>query len=131
MSSWDVFRIMSGISDGTFCKNSQRLLTVHYIFKTLHFRYLRGLWIRLRHLWHKFIACTFNQVKKEHIPINILRFFLDDSSNEDCAFAGLNNFFAFHEFLCLLLLNEFLQSEIMQKSRSVQIIRSIIAVTDE
>ena len=63
-----------------FCKNSQRLLTVHYIFKTLYFRYLRGLWIRLRHLWHKFIACTFNQVKKgthtnKHFTFFLRRFF--------------------------------------------------------
>ena len=45
-------------------------------------------------------------------------------------FAGLKKFFACHKFLSLLL-NEFLQSEIMQKSRSVENVANIIAATDE
>ena len=64
------------------------------------------------------------------MPINILRFSLRDSSDEDCVFAGLKNFFCLFISLSLLL-NELLQSEIMQISRSVQNITAIIAVADE
>ena len=60
----------------------------------------------------------FNQVKREHIP---------NSSDKNCVFAGLNFFLLFHKFLRLLL-NVFMQSEIMQKSSAVQNITNIIAV---
>ena len=53
-----------------------------------------------------------------------MTFSLRDSSDEDYVFDCLFKFLS-------LLLNEFLQSEIMQKSRSVQIITNIIAVADE
>ena len=43
---------------------------------------------------------------------------------------GLRNFLFLHKLLSLLL-NEFLQSEIMRKSHSVQTITSIIAAADE
>ena len=64
------------------------------------------------------------------MPINILLFSLRDSSDEDCVFEGLKKFFCLFISLSLLL-NEFLQSEIMQISRSVQNITAIIAVADE
>ena len=76
-----------------FCENVQRLLTVNYCRKTLHFRYLRGLSIRLCHLRHKFSTCILNQVKREHIPINFLRFSIKNSSDKVCVFAALNKFF--------------------------------------
>ena len=76
-------------------------------------------------------------MKREHIPENVLRFTfcyanqltgfyvrstivfngLRDSSDGDCVLAELRNFFFVHMLLSLLL-NEFLQSEIMQKLRS-------------
>ena len=55
---------------------------------------------------------------------------LRDSSDEDCVFALLKKFLLVDKFLSLLL-NELLQSEIMQKSRSVRNITRIIAVADE
>ena len=63
--------------------------------------------------------------ERNHTLINVLRFSLSDSIDGDCAFAGL--------LLCIfnLLVNEFLQSEIMQKSGIVQNIRSLITVADE
>ena len=83
--------------------------------QTLHFRYLRGLWKHLCHLWHKFSICICNQRKGEHMPINIW---------------GFKVFFRWRlcicwikEIFCLFInlwLNEFLQSEKMQKSYSVQ-----------
>ena len=45
-------------------------------------------------------------------------------------FAGLKNFLLVNKFLSLSL-NEFLQSEIMQKSRSAQYITRIIAVANQ
>ena len=51
-----------------------------------------------------------------------MNFFLRDSSDEDCVFAGLKK---------ILLLNESMKTEIMQKSRSAQNITNIIAVADE
>ena len=75
--------------------------------------------MHLRHLWNKFSICVLNQVKKRHIPINVWLFSLRDSSDEDCVFDCLFKFLS-------LLLNEFLQSEIMQKSRSVQIITTLL-----
>ena len=105
-------------------------LSRNYFRKTLHFRYLRGLWIRLCHLWHKFSICMLNQMKRGHIPINVWGFSLRDSSDEDCVFAGLKEFLLVHKFLSLLL-NELQQSEIMQKSHSVQNINYIVAVADE
>ena len=86
----------------------------------LHFRYLRGIWIQLCHLRHKFCICILNHAHREHIKMNVWRFSLRDSSVE-------GNFLLVHEILSLLL-NEFLQSEIMQKSRSVQNITNNIAV---
>ena len=91
----------------------------------LHFKYLRGLWISLCRSLHKFSIFILNQVKREHIPIKVRHFSLRKSSDEDSVFAGLKNFLLFHKFLSLLL-NEFLQSEILQKSRSVQNVNSII-----
>ena len=55
---------------------------------------------------------------------------LRDSSDEDCVFALLKKFLLVDKFLSLLL-NELLQSEIMQKSRSARNITRIIAVADE
>ena len=101
-----------------------------YFCKALHFRYLRGWWMRFCYLWHKFSICIFNQVKREHIPINEWRFSLRDSLDEDCVFAGLKKFFLVHKFLSLLL-KKFLLSEIIQKLRSIQKITNIIAVADE
>ena len=96
-----------------------RRLALNYFCKTLHFRYLRGFWIQLCHLRHKFSICILNHVQREHIQMNVWRFSLKDSSVEGFLFV--------HEILSLLL-NEFLQSEIMQKSRAVQNITHIIAV---
>ena len=62
--------------------------------------------------------------KKEAHTNKCMTFSLRDSSDEDYVFDCLFKFLS-------LLLNEFLQSEIMQKSRSVQIITNIIAVADE
>ena len=45
-------------------------------------------------------------------------------------FAGLKKFFLVHKFLSLLL-KKLLQSEIIQKLRSIQSITNIIAVADE
>ena len=53
-----------------------------------------------------------------------------DLSDGDCICWVKEFFLLFHTFLSLLL-NEFLQSEIMQKSRSVQNIANIIADADE
>ena len=53
----------------------KRLLVVNYFCKRLYFRYLRGFWIRLCHLWHKFSICKLNQVKREHIPNKRMKFF--------------------------------------------------------
>ena len=64
-----------------------------YFRKTLHFRYLRGLWIHLCHIWHKFSIYIMNQVTTEHIPINLCRFFLRGSSEESCIFVGLKTIF--------------------------------------
>ena len=89
-----VFRNLSNIWDGEFCEISLRLLAVNYYRKPLHFRYLRKLWIRICHLWHKFNICILNQVKREHILVNFLRFSLKDSSDKDFVFAGLENIFA-------------------------------------
>ena len=50
-------------------------------------------------------------MKRERIPINVRNFFLRDSSDEVCVFAGLKKFLRVHKFLSLLL-NEFLQPEI-------------------
>ena len=65
-----------------------------------------------------------NQVKREHIPINSLPFSSRVSLDANCIFAWLIIFLS-------LLLNEFLQLRIIQKSRSVQDITSIIAVADK
>ena len=65
-----------------------------------------------------------NQVKREHIPINSLPFSSRVSLDANCIFAWLIILFP-HMFLSLLL-NEFLQLCIIQKSRS-----SIIAAADE
>ena len=65
-----------------------------------------------------------NQVKREHIPINSLPFSSRVSLDTNCIFAWLIIFLS-------LLLNEFLQLRIIQKSRSVQDITSIIAVADK
>ena len=48
------------------------------------------------------------------MKINILRFSLKDSSDEGCVFAGVRKPLFVHKLLSLLL-NEFLQSEIMHK----------------
>ena len=66
----------------------------NYFHKLPHFRYLRGLWIGLCHLSHKFSIYVLHQVKKEYIPINIWHFSFRDSSDEDCVFAGLKKFFS-------------------------------------
>ena len=65
-----------------------------------------------------------NQVKREHIPINSLPYSSRVSLDANCIFAWLIIFLS-------LLLNEFLQLRIIQKSRSVQDITSIIAVADK
>ena len=70
-----------------------------------------------------------NQVKRERIPINSLPFSSRVSLDANCIFAWLIILFP-HMFLSLLL-NEFLQLCIIQKSRSVQDITSIIAAADE
>ena len=62
--------------------------------------------------------------------MNVLRFPYGILQIKTVLFAGLKFFLLVHKFLSLLL-NEFLQSEIMQKSRSVQNITSILAFTDE
>ena len=74
--------------------------------------YLRGLRIRLCYLWHKFTICILSRVKREHIPINIWRFSLRDSSDK-------RNFLLVHKFLSFLL-NEFLQSEILESRNHIQ-----------
>ena len=61
------------------------------------------------------------------MPMNVLCLSLKDSSNEDCVFVG---FMRVHDFLSLLM-NEFLQLEIMQKPRLVQNVTNIIPVADE
>ena len=66
-------------------------------------------------------------MKREQILINVRRFSVRYSSDKDCAFAGLKKFFTSSE----MLLNEFLQSDITQKSRLVQNITDIIPVADE
>ena len=43
----DIFRTLSNIKDGTICENSQRLLAINYLPKTLHLRCLTGFWMRL------------------------------------------------------------------------------------
>ena len=63
------------------------VLTINY------FRYLRELWI-ICHLRQKLSFCKLNQVNKEQITINVWRFSLRDSADEDSVFAGLKNFFA-------------------------------------
>ena len=47
VSSRSIFRTLSNIYGGAFCENSYWLLAVICFRKTLHFKYLRGLWIRL------------------------------------------------------------------------------------
>ena len=61
--------------------------------------------------------------------INAWLFSLRDSSDRKCVFAELKK--SFLSSKKSLLLNEFLQSEIMQKSSSVQNIAIIIAVADD
>ena len=72
VSSRGVFWALLNFYDGTFGKSIKGLLAVNYFRKTLHFRYLRGLPVCLCHLWHKFSICILNQMKREHIPINVL-----------------------------------------------------------
>ena len=57
-------------------------------------------------------------------------FYVFLSSDEDFVFPGLKKCLLVHKFLSLLL-NKFLLSELMQKSRLVQSITSIISVADE
>ena len=47
--------------------------------KTLHFKYLRELWIRLWYMWHKFSICVLTQMKRKHIPIKVWSFSLTTS----------------------------------------------------
>ena len=77
--------------------------------------------------WHKFSICISTQVERELILINVLPFSLSDFSDENCVLPWIKKFLLVYMFL----LNEFLQSETMQKLRSVQSINSIIAVADE
>ena len=69
-------------------------------------------WIHPSRLWHKFSICILRRAKREYIPMKVWRFSLRHSSDEYCVFVWVN-------------------SEIMQKSRSAQNITSIIAVTVE
>ena len=85
MSFRGVFRTLSNI---------WRLLALHYFRKRLHFRYLRGLWIRLCHLRHKFSIFIWKQLEREHVPTNEWRVSLTDYSDEDRVFAGLKEYFA-------------------------------------
>ena len=71
VSSRDVFRSLSTIQDGALCENSQQILVVNYFHKTLYSWHLRWLWILLCHLWHTFGISMLNQVKREHISINL------------------------------------------------------------
>ena len=96
VSSKVVLRTLSNIKikDGAFRENSEQLLAVNYFWKMLYIRYLKRLWICLCHLWYKFIICILNQVKREHILVNIRRFSIRDSWDEGCVFAWLKKFFA-------------------------------------
>ena len=60
----------------------------------LYFRNLRGLPISLWHLWHKFSILISNRVKRQQILVNVWRFSVRHSSDEDCVFAGLKTFFS-------------------------------------
>ena len=109
------------------CRTSKMAGIVKIVLAINYFRYLRQLWIRC-HLRQKLSFCKLNQVNKEQITTKVWRFSLRDSSDEDGVFAGLKFFLLFYKFF---LLNKFLQSEVMQKSRSVQNITNIIAVADK
>ena len=61
--------------------------------KTVSAFYALAIFVK-RSILHKFIICILNQAKREHIPINVLGFFLKDPSDEDCVFPGLKKFFA-------------------------------------
>ena len=71
----------------------KRLLVVNCFCKRLYFRYLRGFWIRLCHLWHKF-SKKWATWKGNTYQINVWKFSLRDYSHENCAFTELKNFFA-------------------------------------
>ena len=82
------------------------------------------------HVLHKFSTCRLNQVKREHVPIHVRCFQYFTLRDSKTAFARLCKIIcSFISFLGLLL-NEFLQSEIMQKSWPVQNITRIIVVAD-
>ena len=49
-----VFRNLSNIQGGEFCKNSWRFSAVNCFYKTLHLGCLTGLWIRLRKVLVKY-----------------------------------------------------------------------------
>ena len=74
-------------------------------------------------------------MKREHMPMKVLClkcFICIDLSNEQIAFEGLYKvvIYWFKSFLSLPL-NEFLQSEIKQKSSSLQTITCINATVDK
>ena len=98
VSSRDAFRTLSNIKDGAFCENSSRLSAVYFFRKTFHFEYLRWLWIRLRHQWHKFSNCILNQVKREHIPIKVWLFCLRIHQMKTVYLLGQRNFLLVHKF---------------------------------
>ena len=89
LSSRGVFRTLPYIWNEAFCENSWRLSNVNNFRKTLHFRYLRGLWIRLCRLWHKYSICIFETSEKGTHTNKRFTFLLEGSSDEDCVFAGL------------------------------------------
>ena len=96
--------------------------TVNYIHETPQFRYLRVMDVNTPMLLHKF------SMGKETHSNKRFTFFLKGFSR--WRLCGWWVKVLVHKFLSLLL-NEFLQTKIMQKSRSVQNITKIIAVADE